>query len=87
MCRAVLPEMTIFAAGLRCFDVNDIDSERMLPRVMSASFSYNKFLAKLASDHREPNGQFVVTPTTGTAFVETPPIGKFHRVGPVTATR
>src|SRR5271163_2028116 len=53
----------------------------------SAGISYNKFLAKLASDHRKPNGQFVVTPAMGAAFVETLPIGRFHGVGPVTADK
>jgi hypothetical protein len=53
----------------------------------SAGISYNKFLAKLASDRRKPNGQFVVTPAMGAAFVEALPVGKFHGVGPVTADR
>lgn len=53
----------------------------------SAGISYNKFLAKLASDYRKPNGQFVVTPTMGPAFVEALPIAKFHGVGPVTAEK
>jgi DNA polymerase-4 len=51
----------------------------------SAGISYNKFLAKLASDHKKPNGQFVVTPAMGEAFVEALPVRKFHGVGPVTA--
>lgn len=50
----------------------------------SAGVSYNKFLAKLASDQRKPNGQFVVPPGRGEAFVETLPVGRFHGVGPVT---
>ena len=50
----------------------------------SAGISYNKFLAKLASDHRKPNGQFVITPETGPAFVETLPVGQFHGIGPAT---
>ncbi len=53
----------------------------------SAGVSYNKFLAKLASDHRKPDGIFVITPSMGPDFVETLPVGKFHGVGPVTATK
>lgn len=53
----------------------------------SAGISYNKFLAKLASDHRKPNGQYVITPEMGPAFVETLPVGKFHGIGPATAAK
>ncbi|WP_038378510.1 DNA polymerase IV [Bradyrhizobium elkanii] len=53
----------------------------------SAGISYNKFLAKLASDHRKPNGQFVISPEMGPAFVETLPVGKFHGIGPATSAR
>jgi len=51
----------------------------------SAGVSYNKFLAKLASDHRKPDGLFVITPEMGPGFVETLPVRKFHGVGPATA--
>ncbi|WP_371929744.1 DNA polymerase IV [Brevundimonas sp. C43] len=53
----------------------------------SAGVSYNKFLAKLASDQNKPNGQFVVAPGRGEAFVEDLPVQRFHGVGPVTAAK
>ena len=53
----------------------------------SAGVSYNKFLAKMASDERKPDGLFVITPKLGPAFVEGLPIGKFHGIGPVTAAK
>ncbi len=53
----------------------------------SAGISYNKFLAKLASGQRKPNGQFVITPVMGPDFVASLPVAKFHGVGPVTAAK
>src|SRR5438034_9499751 len=53
----------------------------------SAGISYNKFLAKLASDHRKPNGQYVITPQLGPAIVEHLPVGKFHGIGPATSAK
>src|SRR5918995_2758119 len=51
----------------------------------SAGISFNKFLAKMASDQNKPNGQFVITPEMAPAFVESLPVGKFHGIGPATA--
>lgn len=53
----------------------------------SAGVSYNKFLAKLASSRRKPNGQFAIQPHEGAAFVEALPVAKFHGVGPATAEK
>src|SRR6266478_1676986 len=53
----------------------------------SAGVSYNKFLAKLASDHRKPDGLFIIPPKMGPVFVETLPVRKFHGVGPATAKK
>ena len=53
----------------------------------SAGISYNKFLAKLASDMNKPDGQYVVPPGKGEALVEGLPVKRFYGVGPVTAER
>ena len=53
----------------------------------SAGVSYNKFLAKLASGQRKPNGQFAILPQQGEAFVESLPVAKFHGIAPATARK
>jgi len=53
----------------------------------SAGVSYNKFIAKLASDHNKPDGLCVVRPEQGLAFIARLAVGRFHGVGPVTAQR
>ncbi len=53
----------------------------------SAGVSYNKFLAKVASGIRKPNGQFGIMPEDGEAFIEKLPVAKFHGIGPVTAKK
>ena len=50
----------------------------------SAGVSYNKFLAKVASDIRKPNGLFVIAPDQAISFIDRLPIGKFYGVGKVT---
>jgi len=53
----------------------------------SAGVSYNKFLAKLASDQNKPDGICVVTPAHGEDFVAGLPVRRFHGVGPKTAEK
>ena len=53
----------------------------------SAGISFNKFLAKTASDITKPNGQCVIKPSQAEAFVETLPIHRFYGIGRVTAER
>ena len=53
----------------------------------SAGISYNKFLAKIASDLNKPNGQAVILPEEAEAFLEKLPIGKFFGIGKVTAEK
>ena len=53
----------------------------------SAGISYNKFLAKIASDMDKPDGVTLITEQQGPAFVKQLPIGKFYGIGPATETK
>src|ERR1700728_3999808 len=53
----------------------------------SAGICCNKFLAKIASDTRKPNGQFAIMPDQAEAFVATLPLANLHGVGPKTTNR
>ncbi len=55
--------------------------------VVSAGVAPNKFLAKIASDWRKPDGLFVITPAEVDAFVLQLPVSKLHGVGRVTAQK
>jgi len=54
---------------------------------VSAGVAPNKFLAKIASDWRKPNGLFVITPREVEDFVAQLPVSKLHGVGKVTADK
>ena len=51
----------------------------------SAGVSYNKFLAKIASDQRKPDGLTVIHPLRAQAFIDRLRVEKFWGVGPRTA--
>ena len=53
----------------------------------SAGVSYNKFLAKLASDQDKPDGLFVIRPEEGEAFVQSLAVRRIHGIGPATTAR
>ena len=76
-----LPSATLIAKEIR----ERIFAETKL--TASAGVSYNKFLAKVASDINKPNGMFVVIPSKAQAFIDELEVKKFYGVGKVTAER
>ncbi|MDR0364050.1 MAG: DNA polymerase IV [Bacteroidales bacterium] len=54
---------------------------------VSAGVSYNKFLAKIASDYKKPNGFFAIVPEEAERFIEQLAIERFYGVGKVTAAK
>lgn len=61
--------------------------EQELGITVSAGVAPNKFLAKVASDWKKPNGLFVITPAQIDHFVQQLPVRKIHGVGKATAAR
>jgi DNA polymerase IV len=53
----------------------------------SAGVSYNKFIAKIASDQNKPDGLCVILPDQGAEFVAQLPVRRFHGVGPRSAEK
>jgi DNA polymerase-4 len=53
----------------------------------SAGISVNKFLAKIASDIKKPDGLFVIPPEDADGFIEALPVEKFYGIGRVTAEK
>ena len=76
-----LNSATLLATEIR----NRIFEETQL--TASAGVSFNKFLAKIASDINKPNGQKVITPEEAIPFLDLLPVEKFFGVGKVTAKR
>jgi DNA polymerase-4 len=73
--------------GLTATDIGELIRKginEMTGLTASAGVSYNKFLAKLASDQNKPDGITVITPRRGPDFVASLPVGRFNGVGPVT---
>jgi DNA polymerase IV len=63
----------------------DIKAETGL--TASAGVSYNKFIAKLASDQNKPDGLCIILPDQGADFVAKLPVRRFHGVGPRSAEK
>ncbi|MDX1652097.1 MAG: DNA polymerase IV [Brumimicrobium sp.] len=79
--RYQLPSATLIAQEIK----NDISNELNL--IASAGVSYNKFLAKMASDEDKPDGLFVITPKEGPDYIKQLPIERFYGVGKVTSEK
>ncbi len=80
-CRLHSGSATLIAKQLKS------DIKHMTGLIASAGVSYNKFLAKVASDMDKPDGLYVIKPEQGEEFVSQLPIRKFFGIGRATETK
>lgn len=76
-----LPSATLIAQEIRARIKTEVGLNA------SAGISYNKFLAKVASDINKPNGQAVITPNQANSFLEKLEIERFFGIGKVTSEK
>ena len=77
-CKRSFGSPTLIAKAIK----NEIQKKTNL--TASAGVSYNKFLAKIASDMDKPDGLTLITQKQGPEFVKKLSIGKFYGIGPAT---
>ena len=76
-----MPSATFIAQTIKTEILNEVGL------IASAGVSYNKFLAKLASDQDKPNGLFVIAPDEAQRYIDEMPIHRFYGVGTVMADK
>lgn len=75
------PSATLIAKEIKSL----IKRETLL--TASAGISNSKFLAKIASDLKKPDGLVLISPEKAESFIEKLPVEKFHGIGKATATK
>ncbi len=73
-----------FKLGIDCARLIKERVRKETGLVASAGVSYNKFLAKIASDWKKPDGLCVIHPAVAQKFIDKLPVKEFWGVGPVT---
>jgi len=76
-----IPSATLVAKEIKSLVKNQTEL------TASAGISFNKFLAKIASDIKKPDGLTVITPEKADAFIDKLSVEKFHGVGKVTTKK
>ena len=77
-------KVNVSSAPLIALNIKEL-IKKELNLTASAGVSYNKFLAKLASDEDKPNGLFVIEEQDADEYIQNLPIHRFYGIGETTA--